>query len=267
MNDDVLVRADRLRKVFSTAHGPVHAVQSVSFEMHPGQCIGLVGESGSGKTTTARMVVGLERPTYGVVRVTGVDPADQRHRRDLAGVVQMIFQDPYLSLSPRMRAGEAVEYPLFVRGVDRQRRVQRIREVFEMVGLPRAAADRYPHQLSTGQRQRIGIARALVTRPRLIVADEPLSSVDVSLQSQIINLLVDIQRETKVSYLVVSHDLALVAQLCDDVIVMQNGVAVEQGPAARILDAPEVSYTRKLVAAAGVGELAAAPPAAARSSV
>jgi peptide/nickel transport system ATP-binding protein len=249
-----LVRADHVRKIFRTAHGQVRAVEDLSFSMAEGNSVGLVGESGSGKTTTARMVVGLERPSAGAIRIEGIEPyAGSRRDPRLAGLVQMIFQDPYQSLSPRMSAGDAVAYPLRVRRVARSEIAQRVRDVFEQVGLPRAAAGRYPHQLSTGQRQRVGIARALVTRPRLIVADEPLSSVDVSLQSQILNLLADIQRETHVAYLVISHDLAVVGQLCDYVIVMQSGQVVEEGETAAILDTPRVAYTQKLLAAAGVG--------------
>ncbi len=245
--------AKRLHKVFRSAHGPVVAVREISFTIAPGGCVGLVGESGSGKTTTARMVVGLESPTSGDVTVAQMRPADARNRRALAAVVQMIFQDPYLSLSPRMTVGEAVGYALRVQHVSDDERDRRVREVFEMVGLARAVASRLPHQLSTGQRQRIGIARALATRPRLIIADEPLSSVDVSLQSQIVNLLTDIQRETNVAYLVVSHDLALVGQLCDYVLVMQGGDVVEEGTQGEILRSPGKPYTQKLVAAAAVG--------------
>jgi len=251
-----LVVAKDLHKEFGSQRGHVTAVRAISFSIAPGACLGLVGESGSGKTTTARMVVGLEVPTSGDVRVDGMRPGDTRNRRALATSVQMIFQDPYLSLSPRMLIGDAVEYALKIQAVPQSERERRIREVLEMVGLPRAVAHRYPHQLSTGQRQRVGIARALVTKPKLIVADEPLSSVDVSLQSQILNLLTDIQRETNTAYLVVSHDLAIVGQLCDYVLVMQGGEVIEEGSASGILQAPRTPYTQRLVAAAGVGILA-----------
>jgi ABC-type oligopeptide transport system ATPase subunit len=250
---DTLVEARELHKVFHAAHGRVVAVRQVSFSITTAMCVGLVGESGSGKTTTARMVVGLERPTSGHLRVDGMDPygGSRRHAR-LSRSVTMIFQDPYQSLSPRMLTGRAVEYPLLIQGTPSDERTRRVHEVFDQVGLPRAAASRYPHQLSTGQRQRVGIARALITRPRLIVADEPLSSVDVSLQSQILNLLADIQRETHVAYLVISHDLAVVGQLCDYILVMQAGQVIEEGPAAGLLAAPRSEYTAKLVAAAGL---------------
>jgi ABC-type oligopeptide transport system ATPase subunit len=247
-----LVEVKNLHKVFNTPHGAVTAVRDLSFEMHASTCLGLVGESGSGKSTTARMVVGLERPTSGTVRVAGTEPYRDFGRASLYRVVQMVFQDPYLSLSPRMAVGDAVGYSLRIHGVSSAERQRRVREVFDQVGLPRAAATRYPHQLSTGQRQRVGIARALIVRPSLIVADEPLSSVDVSLQSQILNLLVDIQQETRVAYLVISHDLAVVGQLCDEIIVMQSGDVIERGPAEALLAAPRSTYTEKLVAAAGL---------------
>jgi peptide/nickel transport system ATP-binding protein len=249
----LLVDARHLHKVFRAAHGSVTAVKDISLSIRDAMCVGLVGESGSGKTTTARMVVGLERPTGGALHVDGIDPyGGSRRHAQLSRVVTMIFQDPYQSLSPRMRVGRAVEYPLLVQGTPVEERTGRVREVFEQVGLPRAAADRFPHQLSTGQRQRVGIARALITRPRLIVADEPLSSVDVSLQSQILNLLADIQRQTKVAYLVISHDLAVVGQLCDHIIVMKDGDVVEEGAAAALLASPRSEYTAKLIAAAGL---------------
>ena len=251
---DHLVRAENLRMVFQSGRAKVEAVKDISFTVNRGGSLGLVGESGSGKTTTARIVVGLQRPTAGHVTVDGINPYEHgRPGQRFRSLVQMIFQDPYLSLSPRMVAGDAIGYPLLVRGRSRSERRVRIDRVMDLVRLPRTSATRYPHELSTGQRQRVGIARAIITEPRLIVADEPMSSLDVSLQAQVLNLLSDIQKETGTAYLIVSHDLAVVGQLCDDVIVMQNGNSVEHGPAADILDRPSEPYTKRLVAAAMVG--------------
>jgi ABC-type glutathione transport system ATPase component len=252
-----LVRVRDLRKTFHKqgSRQTVEAVRGVSFDLAPGESLGLVGESGSGKTTTARIVVGLERPSAGEVTVGGFD----LHRpgatppRDFYARVQMIFQDPYLSLSPRMTVGSAVGYALKVRGVAKPERQRLVREAFAQVGLPSPVATRYPHELSTGQRQRVGIARAIISKPELVVADEPVSSLDVSLQTQILNLLVDLQEETGIACLFISHDLAVVAYLCERVIVMRHGVAVEEGPAGKVLAEPKHEYTQALLAAAGIG--------------
>jgi peptide/nickel transport system ATP-binding protein len=234
---------------------PLEAVAGVSFAIEPGESVGLVGASGSGKTTIAKIVCGLERPTSGQVSVAGFDlsegnPPPRRFYRD----VQMIFQDPYLSLSPRMTIRRAVGYALSVQRVPRAEIEQRVRAAMSRVGLPTGVLDRYPHQLSTGQRQRVGIARALIARPSLIVADEPVSSVDVSLQTQILNLLADIQRDTGVAFLFISHDLAVVGYLCERVLVMQNGQVIEQGTSDEVLTRPQTEYTRLLVEAAGIGD-------------
>lgn len=254
-----LIRVSDLRKTFHTGGlrpHTVEAVRGISFALPVGKSLGLVGESGSGKTTTARICCGLERPTAGEVHVAGygLGTLTRHPPREFFAKVQMIFQDPYLSLSPRMLVGEAVGYSLRVRHVPAREREERVRAALSRVGLPGAVRDRYPHQLSTGQRQRVGIARAIVSEPELIVADEPVSSLDVSLQTQILNLLVDIQQETGVSYLFISHDLAVVGYLCDQVIVMQNGAVVEEGTAAEVLEQPRTEYTRLLVEAAGIGD-------------
>jgi ABC-type glutathione transport system ATPase component len=251
-----IVRVRDLEKTFR-ARGrrgtATHAVRGVSFDVRPGQSVGLVGESGSGKTTTARIVCGIETATAGEVVVGGhTMTAERRPPRSFYDGVQMIFQDPYLSLSPRMMIRDAVGYALKVRGVGKAEREARVRRALARVGLPSAALDRYPHQLSTGQRQRVGIARAIVAEPKLIVADEPVSSLDVSLQTQIMNLLVDIQEETGVSYLFISHDLAVVGYLCDRVLVMQGGEILEEGETGQLLAHPETPYARLLIEAAGL---------------
>jgi ABC-type oligopeptide transport system ATPase subunit len=252
-----IVRVDDLCKVFH-ARGrrgrEVQAVRGVSFALRAGSSMGLVGESGSGKTTTARIICGLETATSGTVRVGEYDMHELEGPppRVFFDDVQMIFQDPYMSLSPRMTIAEAVGYSLRVRNVPRAKREERVRTAIQRVGLPSAVLKRYPHQLSTGQRQRVGIARAIVLEPRLIVADEPVSSLDVSLQTQILNLLVDIQEQTHVSYLFISHDLAVVGYLCDDVVVMKDGVVVERGATSSLLASPETDYTRKLITASGL---------------
>jgi peptide/nickel transport system ATP-binding protein len=252
---DIVVVED-LHKVFpgrGFRAKPVDAVRGLSFCLSAGKSLGLVGESGSGKTTTARIVCGLETATSGAVLVAGFDlQAVRWPPRSFYAQVQLIFQDPYLSLNPRMSVGQSVEYSLKIRGIGASERRIRARETFGRVGLPATVMDRYPHQLSTGQRQRVGIARALTADPRLIVADEPVSSIDVSLQTQILNLLVDIQEETHVSYLFISHDLAVVGYLCDHVIVMKEGEEVEQGASTQVLTAPTSEYGRLLLEAAGL---------------
>lgn len=230
----------------------VQALQDVSLAIEPGRSLGLVGESGSGKSTLARIVMALEAPSAGQVRLLGQDlhalpaAALRRARRDL----QMVFQDPYGSLDPRQRVGRIVAEPLAMLdelGVAARR--QRVAEVIEAVGLRPGDADRYPHEFSGGQRQRIAIARALVTRPRLIVADEPVSALDVSVQAQVLNLMRDLQSGFGVTYLFISHDLAVVEYLCDDVVVLQHGHVVEHGVAAEVFRAPAHPYTKALLEA------------------
>ncbi len=227
----------------------VEALRGVSFTLRAGRSLGIVGESGSGKSTLARIVMALETPTSGSVRLLGRDlnalPADAliAARRDF----QMVFQDPYGSLDPRQRVGRVVAEPLIgVPAVDAQRRVV---EALDAVGLRASDAEKYPHEFSGGQRQRIAIARALITRPKLIVADEPVSALDVSVQAQVLNLLADLQAEFGVTYLFISHDLAVVDHVCDEVAVMQAGRIVEHGPSDRVLREPAHAYTRSLLAA------------------
>ena len=227
----------------------VEALRGVSFTVRAGRSLGIVGESGSGKSTLARLVMALEAPTSGSVLLLGRDlnalppGALIAARRDF----QMVFQDPYGSLDPRQRVGRIVAEPLVgVAAVDAQRRVA---EALDAVGLRAGDAEKYPHEFSGGQRQRIAIARALITRPKLIVADEPVSALDVSVQAQVLNLLADLQAEFGVTYLFISHDLAVVDHVCDEVVVMQAGRIVEIGPTDQVLQRPAHAYTRALLAA------------------
>ena len=239
----------------------VEALRGVSFTVQTGRSLGIVGESGSGKSTLARQVMALEAPSEGRVTLLGRDlhslsPTDLREaRRDF----QMVFQDPYSSLDPRQRVGRIVAEPLI--GVDASATRQRVAESLDAVGLRAADAEKYPHEFSGGQRQRIAIARALITRPKLIVADEPVSALDVSVQAQVLNLLADLQQQFGVTYLFISHDLAVVDHVCDDVAVMRSGVVVEYGPTEQVLQRPAHDYTRALLAAMPEA-LAALPPSA-----
>jgi peptide/nickel transport system ATP-binding protein len=229
------------------------AVDGVSLAVTAGRSFGVVGESGSGKSTLARAILALEPPTAGTVRLLGRSLFDlsRRELRAARADMQMIFQDPYGSLDPRHRVGQIVAEPLInLAGVTPPQRAARVLEALSAVGLAAADADKYPHEFSGGQRQRIAIARALVTRPKLVVADEPVSALDVSIQAQVLNLMSDLQREAGVTFLVISHDLAVVGHLCDDLAVMFRGRFVETGPAAALLGAPAHPYTRELIDAA-----------------
>ena len=230
----------------------VHALNGVSFTIHAGHSLGIVGESGSGKSTLARLVMALDQPTAGQVRLLGRDlhrlPTEElrRARRDF----QMVFQDPYGSLDPRQTVERIVCEPLSAQGdVARPEQRKRAIEALEAVGLRSNDLGKYPHEFSGGQRQRIAIARALITRPRLIVADEPVSALDVSVQAQVLNLMQDLQAEFGITYMLISHDLAVVHHLCEEVAVLWQGRIVEQGPPERLFAAPEHPYTRTLLAA------------------
>jgi oligopeptide transport system ATP-binding protein len=230
----------------------VRAVDRVTFSIAEGETFGLVGESGSGKTTTGRCILRLIEPTSGRVRFKGEDVLGfsrgrmQQARRDM----QIVFQDPYSSLNPRMRVGDIVEEPLIIHktGPKAQRRA-RVQELFSLVGLDPAQLSRYPHQFSGGQRQRIGLARALALNPSFIIADEPVSALDVSVQAQVVNLLMDLQQQLKLTYLFIAHDLRLVRHICTRVAVMYLGRIVEMGATERLFEAPTHPYTRALLSA------------------
>ncbi len=250
---DHLVKEFPVRRgAFNRSVGSVKAVSDVSFAIRQGETFGLVGESGCGKTTIGRLVSALERPSSGTVRLSGKEllrlrPAELRRRRR---ELQMVFQDPYASLDPRMRLGSSLREPLVVQGVgDRRAQWARVAELLDEVGLARKATGLYPHELSGGQRQRIGLARALTLEPNLVVADEPVSALDVSIQSQILNLMRTLQAVHGLTYLVISHDLAVLRYLSDTIGVMYLGKLVELGPAQRIYASPAHPYTHGLIEA------------------
>jgi oligopeptide transport system ATP-binding protein len=230
----------------------VRAVDGVSFAIAPGETLGLVGESGSGKSTLSRTVLQLTTPTSGSVRFEGeeITGLSRRQMRPLRRQMQMIFQDPYASLNPRKRVGQIVGDPLKIQGVAQGAELRRrVQELLERVGLAAEHYDRFPHEFSGGQRQRIGIARALALKPKLIVADEPVSALDVSIQAQIVNLLDDLQDEFGLTYLFVAHDIGVVRHISDRIAVMSQGKIVEQGSADQVCERPSDPYTKKLLAA------------------
>jgi oligopeptide/dipeptide ABC transporter ATP-binding protein len=235
--------------------GHVYAVDDVSFTIGPGETLGLVGESGCGKTTVGRTIMRLIEPTAGAIRLDGHDVTrlGKTEMRPFRRQIQIIFQDPFSSLNPRKRAGDIVGEPLKVHGVlAAAARRERVAELFERVGLRKAQMDNFPHQFSGGQRQRIGVARALALNPRLIIGDEPVSALDVSIQAQVINLLMDLQRELKLSYLFISHNLAVVEHISHRIAVMYLGRIVEYTDKTTLFTRPLHPYTEALLAAVPV---------------
>jgi len=233
----------------------VKAVDGVSFSIPEGKTLGLVGESGSGKSTTGYCILQLIRPTAGSVRFQGRELTELK-REDLRKMrqdMQIVFQDPYSSLDPRMTVGNIVAEPLEVHGMGTRRgRTETVRRLLEVVGFNPNYTNRYPHEFSGGQRQRIGVARALALNPKLIVCDEPVSALDVSIQAQILNLLKDLQRDFGLTYLFISHDLAVVRTMADEIAVMNNGKLVEVGPAEQVYSNPKEEYTKALFTAVPV---------------
>ena len=230
----------------------IRAVDGVSFSVAGGETLGLVGESGSGKSTLGRAVLQLVKPTSGSVRFEGREIAglSRRALRPLRREMQMVFQDPYASLNPRKRVGQIVGEPLRLQGVARGGELRRqVQGLLERVGLAPEHYDRFPHEFSGGQRQRIGIARAIALRPKLIVADEPVSALDVSIRAQIVNLLADLQQELGLTYVFVAHDIGIVRHVSDRIAVMHEGKIVEEGPADRVCEQPRDAYTKQLLAA------------------
>jgi oligopeptide/dipeptide ABC transporter ATP-binding protein len=248
-------RFEGRRRFLGVPRPAIRAVDGVSFDIAEGETLGLVGESGCGKSTTGRLILRLLEASAGEVwfagqNLTALPPAEMRRaRREM----QMVFQDPYASLNPRMALGQIVREPLDVHGIGTGReRAGRVASLLGMVGIDPAFMSRYPHQLSGGQRQRVGIARALATNPRFIVADEPLSSLDVSIQAQVVNLLADLKRQLGLTYLFIAHDLAMVRYLSDRVAVMYLGRIVELAPRDDLFARPRHPYTQALLAAAPV---------------
>ena len=258
--NSVILRVEGLKKYFPIRRGFfqriagwVKAVENVSFQIEKGKTLGLVGESGCGKTTVARLILKLLDADEGNIIFKGENlvPLSETEMKPMRQEIQIIFQDPYGSLNPRMTVGQSIAEGLRVAGIrpgpDRKKRLE---ELLKMVGMSPATMDRYPHEFSGGQRQRIGIARALSVEPKLIICDEPVSALDVSIQAQIINLLKDLQDELGLSYLFISHDLNVVGYLCSDVAVMYRGQIVEYAPADELFDNPYHPYTNLLLSAA-----------------
>ena len=251
--------AVELLKVEGLCHdfGPHRAVDGVSFSLEEGEIFGLVGESGSGKTTLGRCIMGLYRPTAGSITFRGHPLTGGARKKSLAdraagsaSPIQMIFQDPMASLDPRMTVGESVAEGLVIRGCrNREENRRRVARMLETVGLQPDCAGRYPHEFSGGQRQRIGIARAVIMEPRLLIADEAVSALDVSVQAQVINLLLDLRQNMGLSILFIAHDLAVVKYLCDRIAVMYLGKLVELAPAQALFDEPLHPYTQSLLSA------------------
>ncbi|MGO2944008.1 MAG: dipeptide ABC transporter ATP-binding protein [Brevibacterium aurantiacum] len=241
----------RSRGLLLRRRAPVRALEDISFSVASGQRLGIVGESGSGKSTLLNILSGLDRPSSGHVRVGDirVESASSSALRSLRENLQIVFQDPFASLDPRMRIEDIVSEPLVARGLGREERLARVEEMLQAVDLDTKVMRRYPHQFSGGQRQRISIARALVTRPQILVADEPVSALDVSVRAQVLNLFTDLVDDYALTLLFVSHDLGVVKHLCSDVIVMKDGHIVESGSTEDIYANPREDYTRRLIAA------------------
>jgi oligopeptide transport system ATP-binding protein len=257
---EILLRVDNLVKHFPITQGiilqkkvgAVHAVDGISFDIYRGETLGLVGESGCGKSTTGRTILQLYRPTSGHVYFEGRDLAELKAEelRQVRRRAQMIFQDPYASLNPRMTVGEIIGEPLIIFNIMRGQELRnRVASLLELVGLNPAYANRYPHEFSGGQRQRIGVARALALNPSLIVCDEPISALDVSIQAQVVNLLEDLQKELGLTYLFIAHDLSMVRHISDRVAVMYLGVIVELTTREELYNNPLHPYTQALLSA------------------
>src|SRR6266508_4235528 len=255
---DPLVEVRHVKKYFPIRKGllqrevgRVHAVDDVTFAVREGETLGLVGESGCGKSTLGRTVVRLLEPTEGVVLFDGRDISSlgTRALRPLRRQMQMVFQDPYASLNPRKRVGSIIGTPLKIHGVEKSERRQRVQELLKTVGLSPEHYNRFPHEFSGGQRQRIGVARALALHPKLIVADEPVSALDVSIQSQMLNLLDDLQKELQLTYIFIAHDLGVVRHVSNRIAVMYLGKLVELSPAEELYQRPIMPYTEALLSA------------------
>lgn len=263
MSSSSLLEITGLSKEFKRrGREPVKALDNVSLAVDERRVVGLVGESGSGKTTLIRCLMGLETPDTGSITYDGVDVlrAGRSERRRFQREVQLIFQDPYSSLNPRMSVEEIVGEGLVIHGLDKSRMARRdkVTRALELVGLSGDHLNRHPHSFSGGQRQRLAIARAIAVQPRLLVCDEPVSALDVSVQAQVVNLMQDMQKELGLTILFVAHDLAVVRHLCERVTILEHGVVVEEGTRAEIFESPSAPYTKALLAAAPIPDPAVA---------
>ncbi|HDB3559326.1 TPA: ATP-binding cassette domain-containing protein [Staphylococcus aureus] len=254
-NDEVLLSIKNLKQYFNAGKkNEVRAIENISFDIYKGETLGLVGESGCGKSTTGKSIIKLNDITSGEILYEGIDIQKIRKRKDLLKFnkkIQMIFQDPYASLNPRLKVMDIVAEGIDVHhlATDKRDRKKRVYDLLETVGLSKEHANRYPHEFSGGQRQRIGIARALAVEPEFIIADEPISALDVSIQAQVVNLLLKLQRERGITFLFIAHDLSMVKYISDRIAVMHFGKIVEIGPAEEIYQNPLHDYTKSLLSA------------------
>ncbi|HDP2916278.1 TPA: ABC transporter ATP-binding protein [Staphylococcus aureus] len=254
-NDEVLLSIKNLKQYFNAGKkNEVRAIENISFDIYKGETLGLVGESGCGKSTTGKSIIKLNDITSGEILYEGIDIQKIRKRKDLLKFnkkIQMIFQDPYASLNPRLKVMDIVAEGIDIHhlATDKRDRKKRVYDLLETVGLSKEHANRYPHEFSGGQRQRIGIARALAVEPEFIIADEPISALDVSIQAQVVNLLLKLQRERGITFLFIAHDLSMVKYISDRIAVMHFGKIVEIGPAEEIYQKPLHDYTKSLLSA------------------
>ncbi|MFO8359810.1 ATP-binding cassette domain-containing protein [Staphylococcus aureus] len=254
-NDEVLLSIKNLKQYFNAGKkNEVRAIENISFDIYKGETLGLVGESGCGKSTTGKSIIKLNDITSGEILYEGIDIQKIRKRKDLLKFnkkIQMIFQDPYASLNPRLKVMDIVAEGIDIHhlATDKRNRKKRVYDLLETVGLSKEHANRYPHEFSGGQRQRIGIARALAVEPEFIIADEPISALDVSIQAQVVNLLLKLQRERGITFLFIAHDLSMVKYISDRIAVMHFGKIVEIGPAEEIYQNPLHDYTKSLLSA------------------
>ncbi|HDP3031070.1 ATP-binding cassette domain-containing protein [Staphylococcus aureus] len=254
-NDEVLLSIKNLKQYFNAGKkNEVRAIENISFDIYKGETLGLVGESGCGKSTTGKSIIKLNDITSGEILYEGIDIQKIRKRKDLLKFnkkIQMIFQDPYASLNPRLKVMDIVAEGIDIHhlATDKRDRKKRVYDLLETVGLSKEHANRYPHEFSGGQRQRIGIARALAVEPEFIIADEPISALDVSIQAQLVNLLLKLQRERGITFLFIAHDLSMVKYISDRIAVMHFGKIVEIGPAEEIYQNPLHDYTKSLLSA------------------